>query len=373
MTRIFYSFKSFFGLVFFFINEFIFRKSNSSDESILFIHTAGLGDLVHSTKIINSLSKSEIKICFLVKSSHLEFYNHYQGNVKIISVDYSKYQKNLLYRYSFLKKLRANNFKFSFVLNQHRLITDDDISLHSGARETIALNSYDRRYIKLGSRYIDLKYDKILFQNYGYVEDKYDKLIEKYFPLIQSKGSSLYFCNNDEMKSLNAYLKSEIITVQPYSLSENRNWQKEKYIELFKYLIKTLNYKILLLGEFSQREKIQELVIDENMVINLAGKVTLTEVNYLLLKSKFYIGIDSAITHFAEKCEVNRIIIVGGGAYDINFPISAYTKNYENVKFLFNEMKCFGCNWICTQKLPYCITEVSPKQVIQNIELLNGK
>lgn len=359
--------------MFFFINDILFQRVPSISDSILFIHTAGLGDLVHSTKIINTLSKSQVKIFFLVKSAHLEFYKQYEGNVHIISVDYSKYQKNLLYRYSFLKKLQTNNFKYSFLLNQHRLITDDDIAIHCCAQNKVALNLHDPRYIKLGYRYIDSKYDQILFQNCEYVEIKYDSLLENYFPLIKSNDSSLYFNHTHEVKSLNAYLGNDIITCQPYSLSENRNWQKLSYIQLFEYLIKTSNSKILLFGEFSQREKIQELVIDESRIINLAGKLSLKEVNHLLLKSKYYIGIDSAISHLAEKCDIKRIIIVGGGSFGINYPKSAFTNNSENVKYLFNEMKCFGCNWICIQKLPYCINEVSPKQVIQNIELLNGK
>ena len=204
------------------------------------------------------------------------------------------------------------------------------------------------------------------------MEKKYDTLLKKYFPLFQSTQSSLYFDYFNDIKSLSDYVDSEIITCQPYSLSSNRNWQKEKYIELFEYLLKTSDCSILLFGESCQRNDLQKLVVDKKRIINLAGKLSLKEVNYLLLKSKFYIGIDSAISHFAEKCNIKRIIIVGGGSFGINHPQSAFTNNNKNVKYIFNEVNCFGCNWICIQKLPYCITNVNTQQVIKHIRLLIG-
>ncbi|MDY0083222.1 MAG: hypothetical protein RBR74_08590, partial [Ignavibacteriaceae bacterium] len=124
MNEVFYTIKSYFGFLLFIVDELLFQKASNKGESVLFIHTAGLGDLVHSTKIINTLSKSEFKIYFLVKSTHLKFYDEYNGNVRILGVNYSKYRRNLLYRYFFLKKLRENKFRYSFILNHHRLITD---------------------------------------------------------------------------------------------------------------------------------------------------------------------------------------------------------------------------------------------------------
>ena len=363
-------------LSFYIVNLFFYKKVESQDR-ILFIHTAGIGDLIHSTKIINSLENDSTKITFLVKTDHQEFYKYYNGPVDFFIIDYDDYAINVLYRLSTLRKLRSFGFDKVFVLNYHRRIMDDDLALNIGAEKVVALNKVENQFIKIGSNYIDDKYDEILYSTNEYVQNKYDFLISKYFMGKSIKNLSIYLNEEETLKTLFAKIpnvfEQEFITINPVSSTEIRNWKIEKFIEVITNVLKSNSCKILLLGDESQNNYLQKLNIDKERILNLAGKINLLESFLLIKKSRLFIGVDSALAHAAIFFNVSRILLIGGGPFGLNFPIEYYHKKIPSQKLIFKELDCFGCNWHCKFEEPHCLNDISSNKINEKIDLLLSK
>lgn len=372
MINFIYLIKSTLGfLSFYFIHPF-YRKKLKSPDKVLFIHTAGIGDLIHSNKIINTLENDEVnEIYFLIKSIHKELYNNYNGRIKFLFIEYEKYSFNFFYKLEFLKKIRTFGFSKVFILNHHRRITDDDIALNSGADMIAALNISDTRYLKVGKKYFDKKYDMILFRESEYIQNKYDILLSRYFPSIKITESSIYLNEEKHLSVLitkyqNIFDK-EYISINPVSSSEIRNWTFDNFRKIIEYILNKYPYDVILLGEKSQKNYLQKMVFDKNRVHNFSGKTNLLESFTILKKSKIFLGVDSALAHAAIYFKIPRILLVGGGPYGLIFPIEFYKKDIPDQKLVFKEMDCFGCNWICKFNEPYCLNAINSNQVIEII------
>lgn len=375
MRNFIYLIKSTFGfLTFYFINLFYSKKLKFTNK-VLFIHTSGIGDLIHSNKIINTLENDELnEIYFLIKSIHKEFYINYNGRIKFIFIEYEKYSYNIFYRLKFLKKIRTFGFCKVFILNHHRRITDDDIALNSGAEIIAALNISDTRYLKVGKKYFDKKYDMILFRESEYIQNKYDILLSRYFPSIKITESSIYLNEEKNLSILvtkyqNIFNK-EYISINPISSSEIRNWTFDNFRKIIEYILNKYPYDVILLGAKFQKNYLQKMVFDKNRIHNFSGKTNLLESFTILKKSKIFLGVDSALAHASIYFKIPRIILAGGGPFGLIFPREYYKNDITNQRLVFKEMDCFGCNWICKFDKPHCLNDINPNQVIEIIDLM---
>ena len=50
------------------------------------------------------------------------------------------------------------------------------------------------------------------------------------------------------------------------------------------------------------------------------------------------------------------------------FPKESCYNSDETEKILFHPMDCFGCNWYCIYKEPYCLTKIDATAVFSSIE-----
>lgn len=107
---------------------------------------------------------------------------------------------------------------------------------------------------------------------------------------------------------------------------------------------------------------------------NLIGKTNLIEFVNFIANANLVLGNDSAACHIAAACGVKSFPIVGGGHIGSFFP---YDPNEARVTCLpvaiFEEMNCFGCNWICSKKItanePFpCISKISPDRVWNEVK-----
>lgn len=373
MINFIYLIKSTLGfLAFYFIHPF-YRKKLKFPDKVLFIHTAGIGDLIHSNKIINTLENDKVnEIYFLIKSIHKELYNNYNGRIKFLFIEYEKYSFNFFYKIRFLKKIRTFGFSKVFILNHHRRITDDDIALNSGADMIMALNISDTRYLKVGKKYFDKKYDIILYRESEYIQNKYNILLSRYFPLIKITESSIYLNEEKHLSILLNKYKSvfdkEYISINPVSSAEIRNWTISNFRKIIEYILNKYTYDIILLGEESQKDYLQKMVLDKVRVHNFSGKTNLLETFTILKKSKIFLGVDSALAHASIYFKIPRIILAGGGPFGLIFPSESYKNDIPDQRLVFKEMDCFGCNWNCKFDEPHCLNDINPNQVIEIID-----
>ncbi|MEI7907253.1 MAG: glycosyltransferase family 9 protein, partial [Bacteroidota bacterium] len=68
---------------------------------------------------------------------------------------------------------------------------------------------------------------------------------------------------------------------------------------------------VLLLGTSEQRNTIDSIVKNNNLLINCAGKLSILESAALVKKSRLFIGNDSGFTHIAKALGIPYIGIIG--------------------------------------------------------------
>lgn len=144
----------------------------------------------------------------------------------------------------------------------------------------------------------------------------------------------------------------------------NRNWKKILFFEIINKL--SNSHKIILLGSTSQKRELENLCENNANIKILAGELKLNEIPSIIKRAKLYIGLDSGLTHIALKVGLPLIAIIGGGEFGRFFPI----KESEKVKFLYHKMDCFLCHWECKKSEMFCMTEITPENVMKEVEEL---
>jgi len=352
-------FKNFFGFTFLKLLKYFLPISKIHFKNLLLINTGQIGDLIISSLITDraEILKTKFnKIYFLIKYEYEDLFRE-NKNVNLICWNYKKYKFNIFYRIKFLLGLRKLGFKNCFNLTAARGVTVDEISLLSSANNIYALNSNYRYLTKLFGKKLDKMYTKILAEN---ILNEYDKNIE----VLKFLGIDYRFDNiNNKKVNIKSHdnYKYEI-AVAPFSSIYNRDWGTEQFFKLISRLAD--NYKVLLLGSLSQKKKLEIFRMD-NVTIN-AGDLALNELYDQIMNVKLFIGLDSGLSHIALKVGTPFIAIIGGGNFGRFLP-------YEEspfAKYLYHKMDCFGCEWRCIHKEPYCLTEVTVDDVLSNLSSL---
>ncbi len=124
--------------------------------------------------------------------------------------------------------------------------------------------------------------------------------------LINSSAtlSDLNFNLNYTSQKTNFNLPKDYIVIQASSANNKapyKNWDIEKWLELFKYLqIKSPSSTLVLLGDNTELH-LNEKINSSNHpnVISFIGKTTLNDAMEIIYQSQFYIGLDSGLMHIA--------------------------------------------------------------------------
>ncbi len=355
-----YFIKNIIGYIEYLVLKIIFFNSKrKSENNILFINTGQIGDLIVFSIILENdlVFEGKGEIVFVVKDQYLQLFKNYNGKVEILGYNYSKYKFSLLYKYKFLINLRHIGFRKCYNLTTARGILNDQMALLSGAEEIYCLNSNWEYLTKFFGKRLDQKYSKIITKNCFNEYDKNTEVIKsfnkKYTPVF----------NANKVFSLNVKNNNYDIAIAPFSSENNRDWEVQKFDKLITVL--SQKYRIILLGSFEQRMRLYDLKNNNNIVVK-AGELGLNDIPSVIKNTKLFLGLDSGLSHIALKVGTPLIAIIGGGNYKKFFPY----KESDKVKYLSHKMDCFGCEWRCIHKEPYCLTDVTVDEVLENVNEL---
>jgi lipopolysaccharide heptosyltransferase II len=92
-----------------------------------------------------------------------------------------------------------------------------------------------------------------------------------------------------------------------------RCWPSKRYAELATALDKEFNASVLILGDSSEIELAKEITetTDQNNILVLAGRTSLTDVSYIIKHSQLFIGNDSSLLHISIALKIPSIGIFG--------------------------------------------------------------
>ncbi|MBC7864666.1 MAG: glycosyltransferase family 9 protein [Bacteroidia bacterium] len=162
------------------------------------------------------------------------------------------------------------------------------------------------------------------------------------------------------------------VLINPAGAFENRNWEKEKYVQFCKLWLQKVepDAKFIVLGISKIKEKTdyfnQEL---GEKLIDLVNKTTLTEAIHIIKNLHLTISEDSGLMHMSYSLGVPTIGILGSTRNDWTNP------NLPNTYF-FNssDLECGNCMLEkCRFAEIKCLTRITPENVLNAAVELLGK
>ena len=176
-------------------------------------------------------------------------------------------------------------------------------------------------------------------------------------------------------------LPKDYIVIQASSANNKapyKNWDFEKWLELFKHLqIKFPDTTLVLLGDNTElhlNEKINS--INHPNVLSLIGKTTLNDTVEIIYQSQFYIGLDSGLMHIAVALNKPTFTIWGAS----NPTLYGYGWMGNKHKIVSLNLECAPCSsWLNTNtsrvKNPTlcpdfkCIKDISIDKVTKELDV----
>ena len=165
----------------------------------------------------------------------------------------------------------------------------------------------------------------------------------------------------------------------------NRHYPVEKYLLALKELAKK-NLVFVIVGGKSELEDAK--FIEQNMprgkVLNLVGKTTLREVEALAAQADFYLGNDTGTLHIAAAAKIPVLGIYHTAADKANIspavlcPFRRFAPYQTKAIILRPAHQLEDCakrlpiyGW-CHADKPHCITQITPQEIVEAFEKLEG-
>ena len=330
---------------------------------------------------------------FLLWSGQLEFYRknwpHGQYKITILAnktwldlipegifdeiwaVDRNKFIKSLIYRVSYLVKIRKSGF--DIVINplfSRDFYREDSIIRVCDSRVSIGINGDTSNSDQIIKKISNRGYSKLIE-----ISEKNELLINSEFTSSMGISSGIKLANiSFKDNAANFNLKdNNYFIIFPGGSWAGKCWPVSKFIDLIARIQNSYNIDGLLCGT-SDEDKIADLINKglKAPLLNLTGKTNLIELCALIKNASFILSNDSGASHIAPIVGTPSVCILGGGHYGRFFPypeiIEGLMMGVANFK-----MDCYGCLWKCKYKtkvndpLP-CINDISIDHVFRLIK-----
>ena len=160
------------------------------------------------------------------------------------------------------------------------------------------------------------------------------------------------------------------IGINPAGDRQNRRWSPDNYAFVADNLIEHFNAKVVLLGGPGEEEIARHIENKMgNDAINLAGKLTLDELTYIISQFDLLVTNDSGPMHIAAAVKTPLVAIFGPEDPALMGP---YT-SANLYRIVFKDVDCRPCTKKeCSQ--PVCLDLIRPEEVSEKcFEMLNSR
>jgi lipopolysaccharide heptosyltransferase II len=164
-----------------------------------------------------------------------------------------------------------------------------------------------------------------------------------------------------------------IVILAPGARHWNKRWPAEYFADVARALI-AQGYTVELHGSTADRETTDRIAqqLNGHNVENLAGTLTITDAKNRIAGAALVVTNDSGLMHVASAVRTPTIALFGPTVREFGFvPRAETTRVLENVG-----LYCRPCTTIgredCPEKHFRCLREITPTQVLHEIELLAG-
>lgn len=328
-------------------------------KKILLVRTDRLGDVILSTPVIKNLKLAfpQASIFFMCRPYTKEAVlgNPWLDDVIV----YDKYGKHK----SFLATI-----KFSFYLRRKRF--DWAIILHPTNRAHLLAFLAGIPFRAGWNKKLGFLLNKKL----THTKDKGQKHESDYsLDVLRSldipiKEKNTYFSIDAQAQSKVEELlrakgvreNDKFIVIHPCASCISKRWPTGYFIELIRLLKKEINYKIIVVSSENEKEFVKELT-DSLEVIDLCGKLSISELGSLLKKAMLFISNDSGPVHIAAS--LNTPVISIFGRKNPGLSPTRWRPLGEKSYYIHKDAGCRVCLAHDCQKGFQCLRNIEPKEL----------
>ena len=231
-----------------------------------------------------------------------------------IWIQKKKHNKNLIYRYSILKKIRF--LKTSEVINcvfSRSLILDDGFAFVAKATNKIAMKGNKANRGKHAINIEKIIYNKIINAGDEKIFDSIRNanflsgLLNKDIPI----NTTLQITNKRNVLNFDYF----IIFIGTGNKAE-RKWPLENYIKCAEYVFSNYNIMPVICGGPTDKQEADKFINEyQEKAINYAGKTTLPEYIELCSHAKFLLSVDTGPVHMAAAAGSPVVALFSGVYY----------------------------------------------------------
>jgi len=326
---------------------------------ILIVRTDRLGDVVLSTPVIKNLRLSFPKshIAFMCRPYTREVL---EGNPDLDEVIiYDKYgrQKSLGASIKLFFYLRKKKFDLALILhptNRTHLITFlAGIPERVGWDKKLGILLTKRiKHIKQEGKKHELEYTLNLLR----ALDIPIKSKDTYFPLRCEAKMRVA----EVLKGQAVAENDKFIVIHPSASCPSKRWPKERFLELIKLLKEKVSFKIIVITSQSERE-FGERLVGDNGIVDLRGRLNISEVGALLKRAALFISNDSGPVHIADSFNTPVISIFGRNDSGLS-PLRWGPRGRKSFYF-HKDVGCDKCLAHNCIKGFLCLQEITPQEV----------
>jgi len=295
---------------------------------------------------------------------------------QVISVKVKRFTIDMPYRWSVVRNLRRLGFDTAVqpTISRH-FLTGDPLVKATGARLKIG-SVGDRSLMTVKEKRVaDGWYTTLFpFTEQGLTE------LELHAEFTSHLGgggfpASLPKLPRFEVMERDKPSRTPYFVVFPGASWVGRQWPADRFASMVSTISKESDALAVLCGGNDEVELCNAIAAQCGTdTVNLAGKTSLTEFAELVRQSIFLVGNETSCIHIAAAVGTPSICILGGGHFRRFLPYPKFSENYTP-KVVFQQMSCFGCNWVCTQPhdangaMP-CMNAISVEAVLSEVRCL---
>ena len=275
------------------------NQNIKNKELILIVKLSSLGDILHTTPLVNALSK-KFEIIYLTFAENAKLLTN-NPNVDLILTFHDVFANNKIKAtsHNIITLLRIFFLKPKITINLHKIYLLNKLFWIMGIKKRYGIMR-------------DAKDENIAYLTSSIVFNQTEHHIRQYLKFAEFMGYS----SNDVNMQFHpdpVVLKSEYCFEFPYlvicpgggknnwSTLLNKRWPLNHWIELVKEL-NNRKIAVILVGGVDDIESAKQIEKNENCrkIINLTNKLNFSDLFNLLSKSLIFIGSDSFLLHFAS-------------------------------------------------------------------------
>ncbi len=346
-------------------------------EIILVVIIAGIGDLVIASRSIRAIRNrfQNAEIHLLTSSEASLIASNYPYIDRIWAFPIRGLRKRKVYIFEVLRLVKElRKIDFDIIINLYRVFS------FMGAIRLGLLFMSLKAKIKFGQGhkyfglFIDRKAPSGIFSD-QHVADAMGELALLAGGILDDRGIEVYWDRAIESKwdyifSSQNREKAKIIGINPGGARDNRRWDPKHYAWVVNKLIERFDAKIILLGgpgEENLAGKIQDMM--KYKAVNLAGKLTLNDLVYVINRLNLILTNDSGPMHIAAAVKTPVVAIFGPEDPRLFGP---YTTP-DLYRIVFKDVDCRPCKKKDCKR-PLCLDQITSEEVFEKcVEILKPR